>query len=91
MHATEPVAQGACVEQSYSVFSVSETDAATIRAALEREGELSAAVELRRLFRGVDDMAKARHWARVIAGWKPRPTSLQPSLRPPSYCASDGG
>jgi hypothetical protein len=36
-----------------------------------REGELSAAVELRRLFPGVTDMVEARECARTIAGWEP--------------------
>jgi uncharacterized ParB-like nuclease family protein len=53
------------------MFCVSETEAATIRTTLEQEGELSAAIELRRLFPGVGDMAKARQMARTIAGWRP--------------------
>ena len=35
------------------MFSVNEAEAAAIRAAFEQDGELSAAVELRRLFPGV--------------------------------------
>jgi hypothetical protein len=50
---------------------VTEADAAAIRAIYDRDGELSAAAGLRRLFPGVDDYAKAREWARTIAGWKP--------------------
>jgi hypothetical protein len=53
------------------MFVVSETEAAAIRAAFEQSGELAAAVELRRLFPGVADMAEARDCARTIAGWKP--------------------
>jgi hypothetical protein len=34
-------------------------------------GELSAAVELRRLFPGITDNAKARECVRSIAGWRP--------------------
>jgi len=56
-----------------SMFSVSDTEAAAIRAAYERGGELAAAVELRRYFRGIDSTAKAREYARIIAGWKPLP------------------
>jgi hypothetical protein len=55
------------------MFVVSETDAAAIRAAYEHEGELSAAVELRRLFPGISDNAKARECARTIATWTPLP------------------
>jgi hypothetical protein len=54
-----------------AMFVVSETEAAAIRAAFDRGGELSAAVELRRLFPGVTDMAEARECARIIAGWQP--------------------
>jgi hypothetical protein len=55
------------------MFSVSEAQAATIRAAFEQEGELSAGIELRRLFPGMTDGAKARDLARMIAGWGPLP------------------
>lgn len=53
------------------MFVVSEVDAAAIRATFEREGELSAAIELRRRFSGITDNAEARACARTIAGWKP--------------------
>jgi hypothetical protein len=36
------------------------TEAATIRTAFEQQGELSTAVEVRRLFPGVTDMVGAR-------------------------------
>ena len=55
------------------MFVVSEVEAAAIRTAFDQGGELSAAVELRRLFPGVTDMAEARECARTIAGWKPLP------------------
>ena len=51
------------------MFVVSEAEAAAIRTAFDQGGELSAAVELRRLFPGVTDMAEARECARTIAGW----------------------
>jgi hypothetical protein len=67
------------------VFIITEADAAAIRAVFDQEGELSAAIELRRRFPGVTDNAKARACARTIAGWKPLPP--QPGtvtrLRPP--------
>ncbi len=53
------------------MFCVSESEAATIRTAFEQDGELSAGIELRRLFPGITDGARAREMARVIAGWKP--------------------
>jgi hypothetical protein len=42
------------------MFSVSEAEAAAIRAIFHARGELSAAVELRRLFPGIRDTAQAR-------------------------------
>jgi hypothetical protein len=55
------------------MFSVTEPEAAAIRAAFDRGGEFAAAVELCRLFPGVTDNAKARECARTIAAWKPLP------------------
>ena len=55
------------------MFVVTQADAAAIRTAFEQSGELSAAVELRRLFPGVTDNAQARGCARIIAGWQPLP------------------
>jgi hypothetical protein len=66
------------------MFVVTEADAAAIRAAFEQRGELSAAIELRRLFPGITDNAQARECARTIAGWKPlplRPVKRAPRLR----------
>jgi hypothetical protein len=47
---------------------VTEDDAAAIRATFEQEGELSAAMELRRRFPLIPDNANARQHVRVIAG-----------------------
>jgi hypothetical protein len=55
------------------MFLVSDADAAAIRDLFEKEGELSAAIELRRRFPGITDNVKARECARTIAGWKPLP------------------
>ena len=55
------------------MFSVSDAEAAAIRDAYERGGELAAAVELRRHFPGIDCNVQAREFARIIAGWKPLP------------------
>jgi hypothetical protein len=53
------------------MFCVTESESAAIRNAFEQGGELSAAVELRRIFPGIDNMARARECARIIAGWSP--------------------
>jgi hypothetical protein len=45
--------------------------AAAIRTAYEQDGEMSAAIELRRLFPGITDNTKARECVRSIAGWRP--------------------
>jgi hypothetical protein len=56
-----------------AMFIVTEAEATAIRTAYEQDGELSAAIELRRLFPGITDNAKARECARTIAGWTPLP------------------
>jgi hypothetical protein len=53
------------------MFVVTEAEAAAIRTAFDRGGELSAAVELRRLFPGVTDNAQARECARPRGGHIP--------------------
>ena len=57
------------------MFTVSDAEAAAIRIAFDRDGELAAAVELRRLFPGIADNAEARACARTIAGWNPLPVA----------------
>jgi hypothetical protein len=59
------------------MFVVSEAEADAIRAVFDQRGELSAAIELRRLFPGITDNAQARECARTIAGWKPLPVPLR--------------
>jgi hypothetical protein len=61
-----------------AMFVVTEAEAAAIRAVFDQEGELSAAIELRRLFPGVTDDAKARLHARTIAGRMPLPAPVRP-------------
>jgi hypothetical protein len=53
------------------MFTVTEADSTAIRAVFDQEGELSAAIELRRRFPGITDNAKARACAWAIAGWTP--------------------
>jgi hypothetical protein len=47
------------------MFVVTEAEAAAIRAIYQQRGELSAAIELRRLFPGITDNAQARECART--------------------------
>jgi hypothetical protein len=50
-----------CMHQhAFGMFVITEADAAAIRATFNQEGELSAAIELRRRFPGVTDNTKAR-------------------------------
>src|SRR6476620_5889857 len=63
------------------MYLVTEADAAAIREVYERDGELSAAIKLRRRFPGIQDNAKAGEQARAIAGWKPLPPRPTPVRR----------
>jgi hypothetical protein len=63
------------------MFVVTEAEAAAIRATFEQQGELSAAVELRRLFPAITDNVQARECARTIASWKPLPSAPRPVRR----------
>ena len=63
------------------MFAITEAEAAAIRAVFEQRGELSAALELRRLFPGITDNAQARECARTIASWQSLP--LRPVKRIP--------
>jgi hypothetical protein len=63
------------------MFVISEEVAAAIRAAFHEDGELAAAVELRRRFPGITDTVKARECARTIAGWEPLSLPLRPPTR----------
>jgi|SRR6478609_1238616 hypothetical protein len=74
-----PLAEPEPPSQAPGMFTVSEEEAADIRAVYEQRGELSAAVELRCRFPGIFSAAQARECARIIASWKPLP--LRP-LRP---------
>ena len=65
------------------MFCVSEAEATAIRTAYEQGGEFSAAIELRRLFPGITDNAKARECARTIAGWTPLPDPVQGAAAAP--------
>ena len=64
------------------MFLITEADADAIRAIFTQEGELSAAIELRRRFPGITDNAKARAQVRIIAGWKPLPSPPCSVIRP---------
>jgi hypothetical protein len=64
------------------MFAVDEATAAAIRDTLERGGELSAVVELRRHFPLITDGAQARACVRSIASWRPLPPTKPISRRP---------
>ena len=53
------------------MFTVSDDDIAAIRAAFDAGGELAAAMEFRRRFRGITDNEVARDWARRVMAWSP--------------------
>ena len=57
------------------MFVIIEADAAAIRATFDQEGELSAAIEMRRRFPGITDNTKARtcagEYRRVDAACSP--------------------
>jgi hypothetical protein len=77
----EPLAGPDPLHHASEMFVVSEAEAAAIRTAYEQQGELSAAIELRRLFPGITDNLQARDIARVIAAWKPLPPRPSKRLR----------
>jgi len=60
------------------MFCVSESETAMIQAAFDQGGELSAVLELRRLFPGITDNDHARRCAMAIAGWAPSPPAPIP-------------
>jgi len=60
------------------MFAVDEATAEAIRHALDRGGELSAVVELRRHFPLITDNDQARLCVRTIAAWKPLPSPVPP-------------
>ena len=60
------------------MFSISDKDIAAIQAAFERGGELSATIEVRRIFPGIPDNAEARRVALTVAGWEPVPKNSHP-------------
>jgi hypothetical protein len=72
------------------MFVVSDADAAAIRAIFHQRGELSATVELRWLFPGLD-AETARECARTIAGWetKVRAAAVPGQTAPRQQIASE--
>jgi hypothetical protein len=65
---------------AHPTFCVTEAEATLIREAWNTGGELSAAVELRQLFPGIDNMSRARECTKIIVGW-------QAIVMPPSKVA----
>jgi hypothetical protein len=79
--ARAPLASRGLGRHAFGMFVVTEADATAIRAIFNQEGELSAAIELRRRFPGIADNTKARACARSIAGWTPLPAPPRPVTR----------
>lgn len=64
------------------MFVVSDAEAAAIRTAYDQGGDLSASVELRRLFPALTNNENTRISARTIAGWLPElPVPKRPLKR----------
>lgn len=63
------------------MFVITEAEAEAIRTAFDQGGEFAAAVELRRLFPGIQDNEQAKACARSIAGWKPLKLPPRPPVR----------
>ncbi|KAA0677639.1 hypothetical protein [Roseomonas genomospecies 6] len=58
------------------MFAVSDTEIRAIHEAFDHGGELAAVVELRRLFRGIQDNTEAQRVVRTILTWRrPAPPS----------------
>ena len=64
------------------MFAVIEQQGAAIRTAFEQRGELSATIELRRMFPRIKDGQQARECVRIIAGWKALPAQAGRRRRP---------
>ena len=83
----DPLARRAAGRHPFRMFFVTEADADATRAIFNQDGELSAAIELRRRFPRITDNAKARAHVRTIAGSKPPPsqpctvTGMRSSIR----------
>jgi hypothetical protein len=74
------------------MFAVFDDDNAAIRAASDAGGELAAAVEFRRRFRGITDNDEARDWARRIVARPPLAAPIPPNcpVRDAKHVASGG-
>ncbi len=59
------------------MIAVSDEDAAAIQAVFNQDGELSAAIEVRKRFPAIEG-ERAREWARMIASWRPFPRAKPP-------------
>ena len=71
-----------------AMFVVTEAKAAAIRVVFEHHGELSAAIELRRLFPGVTDNVQAREvspWAPGSCRWLAERRSIGPVAAVPLF------
>jgi hypothetical protein len=62
------------------MFAIDDATVVAVRHAFDEHGELAAAVELRRHFAGIGDLAWARQVVRIVLGWQPiqDPASTDP-------------
>lgn len=56
-----------------TMFAIDDATVVIVRHAFDEHGELAAAVELRRHFPGIGDLAWAREVVRIILRWQPIP------------------
>jgi hypothetical protein len=81
VHRLDALADRVTPLHALAMVSISEDAAAAIRAVFDQDGELSAAIEVRRQFPGITDNERAREWARTIVAWKPLPPRTRPRAR----------
>ena len=55
------------------MFAIDDATVLAVRRAFDKHGELAAAVELRRHFAGIGDLAWARQVVHIILRWQPIP------------------
>ena len=73
------LARALALRHGEGMIAVTEREAAGLRAVFYEAGELSAAVELRRLYPGIGTLAQARMCVRTIAGWVAPPVTPAPT------------
>ena len=65
--------RGLRVRHARGMFAIDDATVLAVRRAFDKHGELAAAVELRRHFAGIGDLAWARQVVHIILRWQPIP------------------